>query len=158
VYCQPHNPFDITQAHAIYCVAPAASPGSDVASAPFGTIVLPGEHFKTEVGNAPGDHKQGVSVMMAYFYTLHIRQLLRQAGLISALWGEASKTQWCLTGVSLRALGVVYLPSVAPASLTPESLLPLNLTHVFSGQDVDDLHGKWVLEGFIHGSLNRCFV
>ncbi len=155
-YCQLASDFSLDLAHGIYCLAPSGNS----AQATYSNILVPVGQLENELKLARGDKKLGVSLMVAYFYALHLRQLLRLGNVITGSWNDASQTQWCLTGIGLRALGVFALPSPVPtlasASPAPE-LLPMGLTHVFSGASVTSDHEVWVVEGFASGSVNDCF-
>lgn len=154
--------FDIALAHGVYCkAAPASSKAPGAASEASGHILLPNEHFWYELRNAPGDKFPNVAAMVSYFYALHVRRHLVDAGLVAIPWGEQSATQWCLTGVSLRALWpqpVILSSSPPSAAVLTVDDLPLDLAHIFGGLDVDDRHWMWALEGYHAPSVNSCFT
>lgn len=161
--CRYQN-FKLDMAHGVYCQGGGSpSPGGTEAYA--GYILFPDAQFRYEVGITSDDKLSGVMTMLGYFYALHMRAYLSSVGLASS-WGERSQTQWCLTGVSVRALWpLAPVPALTPpgeAASSPSALtvdqVPLALTHVFSGADVDDRHFAWVLEGMNASSVMTCFA
>ncbi len=156
-YCRPEYTFDATAARGTYCVAPV----SNRVGAPHAYILLPQGHFKGEVERLAGDKKLAVALAVAYFYTLHLRKSMDLGDVIEGPWSEESQTQWCLTGMGLRALGVFTtpspLPTLASQSAAPD-VLPLGLTHTFSKVTPKTEHTGWVLDGFNTGTLANCFA
>lgn len=162
VLCLPPVEFYLDQSHGVYCRIPEVKGGVAPVS---GNIVLPHAVFQDELAVTPDAKKPAVMLMIAYFYASHLSRVMSEEGLAQA-WLPSSRTQWCLAGVSLRALwpqARTTLPSQAPApSPAPSAVAqprpPLGLTYVFGGADSDDRHTSWVLEGLHGPDINSCFA
>lgn len=148
--------FALDKTRGFYCRANMAS-GGGATSLFIGNIVLPAEPFGNKLAETPDNKKQAVMTLVAYFYALHLRRVMTDMGLAQT-WPEISRAQWCLTGLSLRALLPQAKSLASPAASGQLPVLPLGLTHIFSGTNAEYRYAAWTREGMSSSTVNSCFI